>query len=509
MSFVMITISLFLIALISYASVQKIHRSIETHLKAHIFALDMMTEVSQEMTRFQTHLTEHYYDKSTGDDICLAHLNRVRMLLNSPTVSESKEIAGFRKTMNQYERQCRTLFYAYEATYFDDPSRDYGQEALKQVKEILDTSMMEAGKYYQAEKKAIDNQISGLLIDLNNSRWFMYSSLFAGISFLLGVVLVMNRALNQQLKQIVFAADSIRGGDTSCRINSPFRDGFGKLAFSIDAMADRIQRTEEELKGINYALLDSLEEAKQASIAKSEFLTNMSHEIRTPMNSVIGFTDLLADTELTQEQDEFLSMIQKAANNLLLIINDILDFSKIESGNFEIETKKSSLEEILSYVSSLMSPQIVRKQISFEVRRTEPLPEYLSTDSLRVRQCLVNLVNNAVKFTEQGHVYLNVLKRQHKRRNYICFEVEDTGVGIEKDKLENIFDAFRQVDGSSTRKYGGTGLGLTITRKLVDLLGGMITRRKRSRQRLDLYHLGSSRNRFGIGSGDRGDNFIF
>ncbi len=470
----MIITSLFLIALTSYVSIQKIYGNIEDNLKSHILALDIIAEISQDMTQAHAEFTGYYYSKSK-DNLCLEHLDRIRALLNGPKVSASEELADFRDTMNKYERQCRTLFYAYEATYFDDPSRDYAQEALVEMKEILNCSKTETENYYRTQKTAIDNEIASLLSDLNRSRWIMYSSLFAGISFLLGVVILTNRALNDQLGQIVFAADSIREGDISCRINSPFRDVFGKLAISIDAMADRIQMTEEELKNTNRTLMESLREAEKANVAKSEFLANMSHEIRTPMNSIIGFTEILKEDEITDEQERYLSTIHVSAKSLLQIINDILDISKIEAGKFEIEYEECSLEEILNYTSSLLSPLANRKQINFKVHRFQPLPEYLITDGLRVRQCLINLINNAIKFTEQGHVYLNVSTRLHEGKDYLCFEVEDSGIGIEKDEMDIIFDAFSQADGSSTRKYGGTGLGLTITQRLVELLGGTLS----------------------------------
>lgn len=222
-------------------------------------------------------------------------------------------------------------------------------------------------------------------------------------------------------------------------------------------------------------------EAMLSNQAKSEFLANMSHEIRTPMNGIIGFADILMDEELSEQQKEYVEIIKVAANNLLTLINDILDFSKIEAGKLEAEAVDFSLESLLKDITYLMKPLAQKKGVKFEVEYANDLPENMRTDPVRVRQCLFNLLSNAMKFTSEGHVLLRLSptnglegKPQDSNRHFVKFEVKDTGIGIPKDKMESIFDAFSQVDGSTTRKYGGTGLGLAITRELTRLLGGEI-----------------------------------
>jgi signal transduction histidine kinase/CBS domain-containing protein/DNA-binding NarL/FixJ family response regulator len=242
------------------------------------------------------------------------------------------------------------------------------------------------------------------------------------------------------------------------------------------------KRTEQELEEANRQLEASVEqadvltqEAILANQAKSEFLANMSHEIRTPMNAIIGFSEVLAEERLTAEQKHHLNIVRASAENLLQLINNILDFSKIEAGKLNIEITDCSLEELLAVVESLMRPVAGEKGLAFEVLQCSQLPVQIRTDSLRLRQCLINLINNAVKFTEEGHVHVNVSLQQAGDKPYIRFDVEDTGIGIPAEKQQEMFELFIQADGGTTRKYGGTGLGLTITKRLAHLLGGELS----------------------------------
>jgi signal transduction histidine kinase/FixJ family two-component response regulator len=218
--------------------------------------------------------------------------------------------------------------------------------------------------------------------------------------------------------------------------------------------------------------------AEQASKAKSEFLSNMSHEIRTPLNGVIGFTDLILKTQLTETQHHYLTIVNQSANGLLSIINDILDFSKIEAGKLELDITKCNLYELTAQAIDIISYQVQNKGLEMLLNVATDLPGYLWTDNIRLKQVLVNLLGNSMKFTEKGEIELKVVQLpippQKDGKIVIRFEVRDTGIGIPSDKQEKIFEAFSQEDASTTRRYGGTGLGLTISNSLLRLMGSKL-----------------------------------
>ncbi len=223
-------------------------------------------------------------------------------------------------------------------------------------------------------------------------------------------------------------------------------------------------------------LMDNLEQAldvaKAASLTKSTFLANMSHEIRTPMNAIIGLTHLLSRSDPRPEQSERLGKIDSAATHLLSVINDILDISKIEAGKLELEHMDFDLGAVLDFARSPISDQAQAKGLAIEVHR-DGVPAWLSGDPTRLRQALNNYTSNAIKFTETGSIVLRVLLLQEQGDEMLVrFEVEDTGIGIDPEKIPGLFHAFEQADTSTTRKYGGTGLGLVITRRLAQLMGG-------------------------------------
>ena len=292
----------------------------------------------------------------------------------------------------------------------------------------------------------------------------------AGIILALLATLLTSRSVSQPLRQLVAQLhESQRSGELPAQLDA------GKGAFELNLLAESFNQVADAERRSREELKTAKEAAESANRAKSEFLTNISHELRTPMNGVLGMTDLLLDTVLDPEQQDYAVTARQSAQALLVIINDILDFTQIEAGTLTVEEKSFDLRAAVGEVMGALRPVAEKKAIRLSMSYPAA-PSRFRGDPERIRQILVALGGNALKFTEHGYVHLRVTCREQTASQAIMtLAVEDSGVGISEEKLPIIFERFTQADGSTTRRHGGIGIGLTIAKRLADLMGGTLT----------------------------------
>jgi signal transduction histidine kinase/ActR/RegA family two-component response regulator len=257
--------------------------------------------------------------------------------------------------------------------------------------------------------------------------------------------------------------------DFSLRINKKGNDEIGQLIEGFNKLLDTIEIQNKEL-------ISSRDKAIELAKAKQQFLANMSHEIRTPMNAIIGMTNLLLNSRLTDEQRDLLNHISLSANNLLVIINDILDISKIESGKIVFEKYRFNINDTIDNIVKMFETKVKEKGLKLIINKNTDVPNFWLGDQVRLNQILINIVGNAVKFTLKGTVSIDISAKKHENSNIydVMFKISDTGIGIPDEYKDKIFDTFTQASSSTTRQFGGTGLGLSIAKQLVELQGGKI-----------------------------------
>lgn len=323
-----------------------------------------------------------------------------------------------------------------------------------------------------AQTDMLNENLSKLENDFSNSlgdgaRWLervLLLTLFFAVIAVEGtgiaLIIFLSRYITRALKELNTVANRIGQGDYALTVPVRSRDELGRLAWSLNRMSQNLEQSVE--KRIR---------AEQSSKTKSQFLANMSHEIRTPLSAIIGFTDLLKDSDLSEEQRQsYLAIIQRTGESLSTLINDILDLSKVEAGHMEISEIEFSLHLLISEIQALIGNLAARKNLSVIFETIGELPEYILSDPFRLRQILMNILNNAVKFTDHGQIKM-ICQRNDSQ---LIFTIKDTGIGIPSQEKEILFKPFSQIDSSLSRKNEGTGLGLVLSRKLAELLGGTV-----------------------------------
>ena len=330
---------------------------------------------------------------------------------------------------------------------------------------------------YQEESEEVNALLGYITLSMSKKTLHLmqkrtYQTSFV-VTFAIAILIIfalyrISKRVTRPVEQLALVMGQAEEGNTAIRATLEGQPDVAKMQHAFNTMMDGIENREEDLKTAH-------DKALETARVKGEFVANVTHELRTPLNAVLGMMDLLSETRLNARQSEYIDIAQNSGENLLELIEDILDFSKMESGNMDVNLQETDICDLAEEVIQLLSPQALRKKLNFGYDLEDSAaPCLVPIDTTKIRQVLINLLGNAIKFTDSGEVFLRV-RYKHEPQPEIEFEVRDTGIGITETSQLTIFDAFTQADSSTTKAYTGTGLGLTICKQIVELMKGKIT----------------------------------